>query len=133
MGTNSIKIIECFNITGRGLLTELQHSENGILPNTKLVNNESGESWIVKKQVLSGTLLIADSETYFDCETEFEHISHSFKSEKDRQNAVNKELNRRQKGIYWYLLAPEYKNQKNKPEIGSFLKIEHNKIGKDSD
>ena len=82
---------------------------------------------------MSGTLLIADSETYFDCETEFEHISHSFKTEKDRQNAVDKELNRRKKGIYWYLLAPEYKNQKDKPQIGSLLKIEQNTIGKVSE
>lgn len=133
METNPIKIIECFNITGRGLLTELQHSENGIPPDTKLIDIESGEFWIVKKRVLSGTLLTADSETNFNCETEFEHISHSFKTEKDRQNAVGNELNKRKKGIYSYLLAPEYKSQKDKPQIGSLLKIERNTIGKVSE
>lgn len=84
METNSIKIIECFNITGRGLLTELQHSENGIPPNTELIDSITNERWIVKKRIHSGTLMIADSEVFFDCETEFEHISHSYKSDKDR-------------------------------------------------
>ena len=119
MEINFIKIIECFNITGIGLLTELQHFENGIPPNTKLINSKSEESWIVKKRVLSGTLLIAESEIFFDCETEFEHMSPSFKSDKERQALVDKELNRRKKGIFWYLLIPERKNIKIKPDIGS--------------
>lgn len=123
METNSIKIIDCFDIKGLGLMTVIQHFENGIPPNTKVVNPDTDEYWIIKKRVLSGTLLVANSETYFDCETEFEHISNSYKTEKDRQIAVNKELNRRKKGIYWYLLAPESKNQKVKPETGSSLKI----------
>jgi len=121
--TNSIKIIECFHITGRGLLTEIQHSENGIPPNTKLINSESGDSWTVKKRVLSDNLMIVDSEAFFDCETEFESISQSYKTETDRQLAVGKELNRRKEGIYWYVLVPENSNQQTKPKIGSLLKI----------
>lgn len=121
--TNSIKIIECFTITGRGLLTELQHSENGIPPNTQLINSESGETWTVKKRILSDTLLIADSETFFDCETEFEHVSHSYKTEIDRQQALEKERNQRKKGIYWYLLVSDDNQQQTKPKIGSLLKI----------
>jgi len=38
MKPNHIKIIECFNIKGRGLLTEIQHFEDGIPPNTKLIH-----------------------------------------------------------------------------------------------
>ena len=123
MRSNSIKIIECFNLTGIGLLTEVQHSENGIPPNTLVINSKTQEHWIVKKRILSETLLNASSETYFDCETEYKHILHSFKTEKARQTAVEKELERRKNGIYWYLLAPENKTQKVKPEIGSILKI----------
>jgi predicted thioredoxin/glutaredoxin len=123
MKTNFIKIIECFNIIGIGLLAELQHFENGIPSNTKLINSESEESWVVKKRVLSGTLLIADSETYFDSETEFEHISHSFKTDNDRQIAIDKELNKRENGIFWYLLVSERKNKKVKPDNGSSWEI----------
>ncbi len=47
-----VKIIECFNITGIGLLTELQHNENGISPNTKLIDTVTNETWIVKKKII---------------------------------------------------------------------------------
>lgn len=118
-----VKIIECFNILGFGLVTELQHKENGIRPNTEIIDLNSKIRWIITKRVLSGTLLISDSEIIFDCETEYEHISNSFKTEKDREIAIEKELNKRQNGIYYYLLRPENKKQKSKPLIGSKLKI----------
>ena len=123
MDINSVKVIECFNLKGRGLLTELQHSENGIPPHTRLINPETQESWIVKKRVLSGNLLAVNVEKIFDCETNFEHISHSYKTAKDKSKTINKELEKREKGIYWYLLAPETEKQTIKPEMGSYLKI----------
>lgn len=76
---------------------------------------------LLKKE--SGTLLITDSETYFDCETEYEHINISYKNVKDIENAIEKELGKRKNGVYLYLLAPENKKQNAKPEIGSVLKI----------
>jgi len=118
-----VKVIECFNITGFGILTELQHNENGIPPNTEIIESETGEFWIIKKRVLSGILLIADSETMFDCETESEHISHRFKNINEREIAIEKELERRKNGIYWYLLKPLNKKQQSKPKIGAELKI----------
>ncbi|WP_299249049.1 hypothetical protein [uncultured Aquimarina sp.] len=82
------------------------------------------ESWIVKKRVLSGTLLVADdSEKYFDCETEYTHVNSVFKKLENREAAVQKELEKRKNGIYWYLLKPKNKEQKVKPEKGSLLKI----------
>lgn len=123
MNNNSVKVIESFNITGRGLMTELQHSVNGIPPNTKLFNPKTEEFWIVKKRVLSGTLLMTSSEVIFDCETEFEHTSSRFKTEKDKQIAFEKELEKRKIGVYWYLLVAENKKQTVKPEIGSLLKM----------
>jgi len=63
MESGFIKIIECFNISRLGLMTELQHFENGIPPGTQIIDLNTEESWIVKKRVLSGTLLVAnDSE-----------------------------------------------------------------------
>ncbi len=95
MKSGFIKIIECFNITGIGLLTELQHNENGISPDTEIIDLKTETKWTITKRVLSGTLLIADSEIMFDCETKSEHISHSFKTQKDREIAVEKELERK--------------------------------------
>ena len=118
-----VKVIECFNITGIGILTELQHNENGIPPDTEIVDLNTETNWTVTKRVLSGTLLIADSEIMFDCETKSEHISNSYKTQKDREITVNKELERRKNGIYWYLIKPMNKKQKVKPEIGAELKI----------
>ncbi len=123
MESGFVKIIECFNITAIGLIMELQHNENGIPPNTHIINEKTKERWIIKKRVLSGTLLIVDSETYFDCETEYQHISSQYKTKKDREIAIQKELEKRKNGIYWYLLIPENKKQKVKPEIGSIFKI----------
>ncbi|MEP0262374.1 hypothetical protein [Dokdonia sp.] len=123
MTSNFIKIIECFNITGFGILTELQHHENGIPPNTEIVEPETGESWIIKRRVLSGILLMTGLETTFDCETESEHISNRYKNAKEREIAIEKELGKRKNGIYWYLLKPINKKQKVKPEIGTELKI----------
>lgn len=123
MKSGYVKIIECFNIPSRGLITALQHQENGIPPTTRLMDSKKRDSWIVQKRVLSGILLINDSEIYFDCETTFEHINHSFKTEKARQKAIKEELERRKKGVYWYFLIPDPKNQQIKPEPNSLLKI----------
>lgn len=129
MEVNQVKVIECFNLKGLGLMTEIQHFENGIPSNCEIIDVKSNESWIVKKRVLSGLLLVAnDSETYFECETEYDHISQRFSTVEDRNLAVEKELEKRRNGIYWYLLKPKRKKQKTKPVIGSVLKIikDHN-------
>jgi len=118
-----VKIIDCFNITGVGILTELQHNENGIPPNTEIIDLNTESKWTITKRVLSGTLLIADFEVMFYCETKYERISNSFKTQKDHKIAIEKELERRKNGIYWYLIKPIDKKQKLKPEIGTELKI----------
>ncbi len=119
-----VTIVECFNISRLGLMTELQHFENGIPTGTQITDMNTEESWVVKKRVLSGTLLVAnDSEKYFDCETEYTHVSSVFSTLEDREVAIQKELEKRKNGIYWYLLKPENKKQKVKPEIGTELKI----------
>jgi uncharacterized protein (DUF2344 family) len=118
-----VKIMECFNITEIGLLTEIQHRENGIPPDTEIIDLKTESKWIITKRVLLGTLLITDAEILFDCETKSEKITHSFKTQKDRESAIEKELERRKNGIYWYLIKPVDKKQQVKPEIGTELKI----------
>lgn len=121
--SGSVKIFQSFQITGRGFITELQHLELGLPSDTRLVSSEQATVWLVKKRVLSDTLLLADAEIYFDCETNYEHITQSYDNETDRQTAINQELEKRRKGIYWYLLVPENPRQTAKPEIGSLLTI----------
>jgi hypothetical protein len=118
-----VKILECFNIPEFGIITELQHNENGIPPNTEILKSETEESWIIKRRVLSGILLVEDLETKFNCETESEHISNRYKTADELNIAIEKELEKRKNKIYWYLLKPKNKKQKVKPEIGTELKI----------
>ncbi len=118
-----VKIIECFDVTGIGLLTELQHFENGIPPNTQLINPETNDSWIVKKRVYHGILILDGSEIYFDCETASMHVDSVFKNEADRSIAVARESAKRKNGIYVYLIKAEKKKQNLKPEKGVELKI----------
>ncbi|KAA1245790.1 hypothetical protein [Aquimarina sp. RZ0] len=128
MKSDFVKIIECFNITGIGLLTELQHSENGIPPNTQIFDSITNETWIIKKRVHHGILILDRSEKYFECETESMHVDSVFKTKSEREIAVKKELEKRGKGIYLYLLKPKNKKNKVKPEKGTELKIkrQHN-------
>ncbi len=44
-----VTIVECFNISRVGLMTELQHFENGIPPETQIIDVNTKESWIVLK------------------------------------------------------------------------------------
>ncbi len=123
MESNFVKIVECYNITGVGILTELQHSVNGIPPNTEITDSTSDETWIIKKRVHHGILILDKSEKYFECETESMHVDSVFKTLTERKIAVEKELNKRKNGVYMYLIKPEKKKQKFKPEIGTELKI----------
>lgn len=124
MKSNFIKVIECFEVKGLGLITEIQHLESGIPPNTLVFNLESNESWIVEKRIFSGVLLRTNSEKYFDNETEFMHIDDFFG--KPIEIARNEVLSKRENGIYLYLLKAINKKQTMKPEKGSLLKIARN-------
>ncbi len=112
-------------MTGIGLLTELQHAENGIPPNTQIIDSVTNEIWIIKKRVHHGILILDESEKYFECETESMHVDSVFKTQSQRKIAVDKELNKRINGVYLYLIKPEKKKQKLKPEIGTELKIKN--------
>jgi len=127
MESNHIKIIECFNITGLGILAEIQHHLDGIPPSTQIIDPKTNETWIVKRRVLHGILILNKSEKHFKCETDSTHVDSVFKTQYEREIAVEKELNKRTQGIYQYLLKPINKKQKIKPEMGCILKVKtHN-------
>ncbi len=127
MESGFVKIIECFNITGIGLITELQHNENGIPPNSKIVDLATDKVWIIKKRVYHGILILDESEKFFECETESMHLDAVFCTPEKREIAVEKERDKRMKGIYSYLIKPETNHNKKKqipkPKIASELKI----------
>nr|WP_293300338.1 hypothetical protein [Allomuricauda sp.] len=84
----------------------------------------SKQAWAVKKRVLSGLLMMADSEIVFDCETEFEHLSLAFKTEAERDKAFHNELEKRKQNIYGYLLTPTMDHANAKPEPGTTLLVQ---------
>jgi hypothetical protein len=83
----------------------------------------SKQAWVVKKRIFSGLLMMADSEIFFDCETEFEHLSFAFKTEAERDKAFHNELEKRRDNIYGYILAPTMGHSNAKPEPGSTLLV----------
>ncbi len=118
----TLKIIESFKIQHLGFVSLIQHFENGIKPDTVVLDRETGEAWCVKKRMLSGILLVENKEVYFKCETEYNHMSMRFSTEEERQNAIDKECEKRKNGMYWYQLKGV--NTKEKPKVDSILFIQ---------
>lgn len=75
------------------------------------------------KRIYSDSLLRSESKIVLDCETKIEHISLTFKTQKDRAHAINTEL-KKANGIYWYLIKSINKKQAIKPEISAELNIQ---------
>ncbi|MCC6584420.1 MAG: hypothetical protein IT271_12015 [Chitinophagales bacterium] len=120
------KIVSCFNITGRGIIAEIQHNLNGLPPDTILKDFNSDNFWVLKERVFQGLLQIHDKEIYFDCETKFSHISNRFTNKTEEIEFLNKEVEKRNNGIYWYFLTPNIKD--NKPTVGQELLVELNQL-----
>ncbi|WP_460218286.1 hypothetical protein [Psychroserpens sp. MEBiC05023] len=123
MEAKTIKILECFKIGKYESFAEIQHSEDGIPPETQVYNQTSNETWIVKKRVFHGILILTNSEKYFECETETSHVDAVFANNLERSKAIEKELEKRNNGIYLYLIKPINKKQRIKPENGCILRI----------
>ena len=100
---DSIKIIDCFIISGLGIIAEIQHFKNGIAPNTEVFNLETGVYWVIKKRVFSGILIASNSEKYFDCETESMHVDFSFNTLKQRESMINNEIEKKEKKVFIYI------------------------------
>ncbi len=120
-----IKIIESTNFIQSQILVEIAHIENGIPPETKLYDTLTNEYWIVKKRVCTSLLILNDAEKFFDCETQSIHIDNHFGSVKEKEVNLKKDVERIQKGIYFYILQYSNKKSQKKPVKGSLLKIKN--------
>lgn len=119
-----IKIIESTDFIQSQILVEIEHLENGIPPETKLYDTVTNEYWIVKKRVYTSLSILNDAEKFFDCETQSVHIDNHFGSVKEKEVNLKKEVERNQKGIYFYIIQYSNKKLKKKPIKGNFLRIE---------
>ena len=107
---NQVKILSIINIKGLGELAEILHSFYGIAPGTKIFDINSEKEWILIKRVYNGTLLSENKETFFKCETEFEHLSQAHRNEEEKERYINEELTKRSNNVYWYLIRTFNKN-----------------------
>ena len=121
------KIVSCFNITGRGIIAEIQHNLNGLPPDTTLKDFNSDNFWIVKERVIhSGYLL--EQEVRFDCETKVQlsFVNHRLMNEVEEKRFREENKKKINDKIYWYYLTPNIKD--NKPAVGQELLVELNQL-----
>jgi hypothetical protein len=52
MEEKTIYIVECFVITGRGIIAELQHFEEGLPKGTLIKCKTTGNTWLIKHRIL---------------------------------------------------------------------------------
>ena len=123
-----IKVIDSFKVQQLGILVELQHYEAGIPPGTLLMHTATQRKWTVERRMLYEPLLLLDAEVLFDCETQLDHISPSFKTKAAQKEAVTMEIAKRKAGVYWYLFNISKKQIVNSPEPGLKLMIKSKKI-----
>jgi hypothetical protein len=49
---NEALVVTSFNITGRGVITDIQHLRQGLPTGTQLISTESGKAWRIKNRLL---------------------------------------------------------------------------------
>lgn len=108
----TIKILDSSNITGFGIIVELENIYNGLPKGTILKSQETELTWIVESRIVE-TFAI-DKLTRFLNETEtFIHLN--FKSVSNLEKAMDRIVEMNQSRIFQYHLKPiEHKeNPKN--------------------
>ncbi|PTX58392.1 hypothetical protein C8N46_11437 [Kordia periserrulae] len=114
-----IKILDSWNISGFGIIAEVENVQDGIPKGTILKSQESELTWIVKSRIVE-TLAI-DELTRFPNETETPihlNLKNVSSMEKTKERIVEKNLNR----IFQYHLEPNKHNEK--PKSGEKLLVE---------
>ena len=100
-----------FNITGLGMIVDLQHSQLGLKKKTILTSKQSGLSWEVKARVLFDHAV--DKQIVFDSESvEFMLLKFS-STEKKEESILNIRSKESQKIFQYYLKPIEHSS---KPE-----------------
>lgn len=111
---------DSFTITGIGIILELQHSENGLLKDTKLISEKSGRTWMVIARILFDHAIA--EQTIFDNES-VEYMLMRFESDQKRQKSINEIKERESNTIFQYMLKPL--GHSEKPEKEERLKIDY--------
>lgn len=121
MGLQATAIIEeCFNITGRGMVLELRHSEQGLAKGTELIAGNSGKIWIVKVRVLFDHAV--HEQKIFAAEST-DYMLLKFNTVEKRQSSIEAIKERESNNIYRYLIEPVEHDEK--PKQGVRLKINY--------
>jgi hypothetical protein len=115
----AVSIVEnSFLITGRGIILELMHTEDGLGQGTLLESHITDRSWVVKARIL-----FDHAEEYqkkFNSEmTEFMLLK--FKIIEEREKSIKNILMKEKNNIYQYLVSPI--GHEMKPENNERLKI----------
>lgn len=117
---NTAKAIckESFTITGRGIILDLMHSEQGLKQGTILHSEKTKLEWELESRVLFDHAV--DIQKVF--ENEFANFMLlRFASEEKRQESRNKIIKNEKNNIFQYLIKPIGHQQK--PEEGEHLII----------
>ncbi|WP_299229740.1 hypothetical protein [uncultured Psychroserpens sp.] len=111
---------DSFKITGRGIVLELQHSENGLSKETKLVSQKSGRTWKVITRVLFDHAL-AEQKIFNNESTNY--MLMRFNSDYEKQKSINRIKKKETENIFQYFVNPI--GHSEKPENGEILKINY--------
>lgn len=102
-----------FNITGRGVVLELKHWENGLPKETELTSQKSGLKWKVVARVLFDHAV--QEQQIFESESS-EYMLLRFDNQEKEVQSINEIKEREAQNVYLYLLKPV--GHDGKPEEG---------------
>lgn len=107
-----------FNITGLGIMVELQHLRLGLKKGTVLTSEQSGLSWEIKARVLLDHAI--DEQTVFDSETA-EFMLLKFSTIEKKEESIKNIKTRESQNIFQYYLKPI--EHSSKPQEKEKLRI----------
>ena len=112
--------VDSFKISGRVIIIELQHSENGLTKSIRLFSEKSGLTWEVIARVLFDHAV--HEQKIFEVEST-EYLLNKFESLEKRKKSIDDIKDRESNSIFQYLLRPIGHDEK--PEQGEKLKINY--------
>jgi len=115
----TIKILDSWNISGFGIIAEVENIHDGLPKGTILKSQKTELTWIVESRIVE-TLAI-DKLTRFPNETETS-IHLNFKTVSNLEKTKERIVERNQNRIFQYHLKPNEHNEK--PKSGEKLLIE---------
>jgi hypothetical protein len=111
---------DCFLITGRGLIIELSHSEDGLVKGTQLKSEISGLTWIVESRVLFDHAIEQQKKLKNES---IEYLLVRFTSDIEKEKSIETIKEKEANNIYQYFL--KFNEQKQKPLSGEELQIKY--------